>query len=470
MARRKKPLPLLENLEILDAGSEGKAVARYNEKVVFVPFVVPGDIVDVQVFKSRSSFMEGRAVKFHKLSDKRVEPSCAHFGVCGGCKWQNMDYAFQLRYKQKQVEDNLSRIGKIDVSEIFPIIPSENKYYYRNKLEYTFSNHRWLTQKPTGEETMKQNMNALGFHIPARFDKVLNIDHCYLQEEPSNEIRLAVKQYADEHKLSFYDVKKWEGFLRNLLIRNTSTGELLLILVFHYDDPPVIKELLEFLKNKFPQITSLYYVINPKKNDTINDLNLQLYSGKAYITEKMEDLEFMIGPVSFFQTNSLQALTLYKLVREYADLKGDEVVYDLYTGTGTIANFVAGDAKKVVGIEYVESSVVDAKTNSERNKVENTSFYAGDMMKIFTSEFIETNGKPDVLITDPPRAGMHEKEVRQNLEIGPEKIVSVSCNPATQARDVNILLEKYVVKKIQPVDMFPHTQHVENVLLLSKIQ
>jgi len=468
MARKKKELPVFEKMEIIDAGSEGKAVGKVDERVVFVPYVIPGDIVDVKTYKKRKSYFEGEAIHFHKYSEKRVEPKCEHFGVCGGCKWQNMNYGDQLFYKQKQVEDNLKRIGKFEMPEIQPIIPSKNIFFYRNKLEFTFSNKRWLTDFSRDVNFEDENMNGLGFHIPGIFDRILDLDNCYLQDEPSNSIRLAVKKYADENKLDYYDVRKWSGFLRNLLIRNTSTGELMVILVVNYDDPEKIFGLLDYIYDKFPEITSLNYVVNQKKNDTISDLEIKLYKGQPHITERMEGLKFKIGPVSFYQTNSLQAYELYKVARKFAGFKGDELVYDLYTGTGTIANFIAAKVSKVVGIESVPASIENAIENSETNNITNTSFFAGDIAKVLDENFVQENGMPDVIITDPPRAGMHEKVIKQILKIAPEKIVYVSCNPATQARDITLLSEKYEVKKIQPVDMFPQTHHVENVMLLER--
>ncbi len=476
MARNRKPLPLFEEVEIIDAGSEGKAVARVDDMVVFVPFVVPGDIVDIKVTRKKKSYYEGKAVKIHKYSEKRVEAFCEHFGVCGGCKWQNLGYKTQLFYKQKQVEDNLSRIGKIDISGILPIIPSENITFYRNKLEYTFSNRRWLVDNVNSEVSDSNYMNALGFHIPGMFDRILDINRCYLQEDPSNAIRLVIRDYALDKKLTFYNAKKWEGFLRNLIIRNTTKGDLMVIVIFNYKDKPEIEALLDHVAAKFSGITSLMYVINSKKNDTISDLEICLYKGLPYIFEIMpsfirnkEGLKFKIGPVSFYQTNSSQAYQLYKVAYEFAGFKGDEIVYDLYTGTGTIANFVASAVKKVVGIEYIPSAIEDAIENSKINKINNTVFYSGDMVKVFDDDFINQNGKPEVLITDPPRAGMHDKVVRQIIRIAPKKVVYISCNPATQARDIALMKDHYIVEKIQPIDMFPHTHHVENVVLLTKI-
>lgn len=466
MGRRNKDFPVYEKVEILDAGSEGKAIARVNDRVVFVPFVVPGDVVDIKITKKRSSYMEGRATHFHTYSEKRVEPVCEHFGLCGGCKWQVLSYDQQLINKQKQVKDNLERIGKFDLPELQSILPSENQYFYRNKLEYTFSNRKWLTDFSKDINFEDRNMNGLGFHMPGIFDRIIDIEKCHLQDEPSNAIRLAVKQYAIENNLEFYNVKNWTGLLRNIVIRNTSIGEWMVIVIFQHEEKEAMEGLLNFIADTFPMINSLMYVINPKKNDMFSDLDIFLYSGNPYIMEEMEGLKFKIGPVSFFQTNSQQAYELYKVAREYAGFKGDEIVYDLYTGTGTIANFVAAKVKKVVGIEYIPSAILDARENSWLNEIGNTVFYDGDIAKVLKEEFVELNGKPDVIITDPPRAGMHEKVVKQILKIAPEKIVYVSCNSATQARDVAILSETYKVEKVQPVDMFPQTHHVENVMLL----
>jgi 23S rRNA (uracil1939-C5)-methyltransferase len=464
--RRRQVLPELKDLKIIDAGSDGRAVGKYEDRVVFVPFVVPGDVIDVQVTKKKKSLMEARLIKITEFSDRRTEPECKHFGVCGGCKWQNMKYEEQLFFKQKQVEESLKRIGKIDLPEISPIKGSEQVFFYRNKLEYTFSNKKWLTDFSKDIDFAERNMNGLGFHKPGMWDRILDIEKCYLQEEPSNAIRLAVRKYALENELKFYDVKQRIGLLRNLIIRNTSTGEIMVILVVNYFDQTQVNGLLNFVSEQFPQITSLMYIVNPKQNDTIYDLDVKLFKGEAFITEEMEDLQFKIGPKSFYQTNSHQAYELYKVAREFADLKGEEIVYDLYTGTGTIALFVAAKAAKVVGIESVPEAIEDAKENAALNKIENTSFFAGDMLKVLNDEFVASNGTPDVIITDPPRAGMHEKVVKQILSILPKRIVYVSCNPASQARDVALLDDAYEVKKVQPVDMFPHTHHVENVMLL----
>jgi len=468
MGRRRKEFPLYENIEIVDAGAEGKSIARIDDQVVFIPWVVPGDVVDVKIKKKKKSFLHGEATKIHTFSDKRVEPKCEHFTQCGGCKWQNMDYKHQLHFKQKQVVDNLTRLGKFEMTEVQPILPSEHIYSYRNKLEFTFSNKRWLTEYSKDMDFSDHNMNALGFHMPGMFDRILNIDNCYLQDEPSNSIRLALKAFADDNQLEFFDIKAQTGYLRNIIIRTTTTGDLMVILSVRDDQPSKLELVLNFLAEKFPQITSLMYVINSKGNATINDLKIELFKGKPYIVEEMEGLKFKIGPVSFYQTNSHQAYELYKIAREYANLNGDEVVYDLYTGTGTIANFIASKAKKVVGLEYVPSAIDDAWENSKLNNIENTVFYAGDIAKIMDDEFIDKNGKPHVIITDPPRAGMHDTVNQQILKMEPQRIVYISCNPATQARDVTMLSEKYSVKKIQPVDMFPHTHHVENIILLER--
>lgn len=457
---------MLEKIEIIDAGAEGNAIARHNDMVIFVPFVVPGDVCDIRIVSRKRRFFEGRAIRFHRYSPLRVEAVCSHFGLCGGCRWQGMAYADQLRYKQKQVSDSFSRIGHLEYPEIRPILASGSTEQYRNKLEYTFSPHRWLTQAEMNPDNVRPDMNALGFHIPGMFDKILDIEKCYLQPEPTNVIRLALKKFAIENQLSFYDIRKFEGDLRNLIVRNSNTGDLMIIMVFGTDDAGIVEMVMHFLNNEFPQISSLYYVINQKHNDTIGDLDPVLYSGKAFMTEQMEDLKFNIGPLSFFQTNSAQAVRLYEVARSFADLTGKELVYDLYTGTGTIANFVARQARQVIGIEYVEAAVRDAENNSRINGIHNTSFLAGDMVKVLTPEFIETTGKPDVIITDPPRAGMHEKVVKRMLEAEPARIVYVSCNPATQARDLVILSEKYSITAVQPVDMFPHTHHVENVVRL----
>ena len=470
MGRREKsdgPL-ILENVEILDAGAEGKAIARHNDMVIFIPFVVPGDVCDIRIVSRKRRFYEGRAIKFHRFSNKRVEPVCSHFGTCGGCKWQGMGYGHQLLYKQKQVLDNFTRIGHLEFPEIQPILASSQTEYYRNKLEYTFSPFRWLSDQEMNLEKDERDMDALGFHIPGMFDRVLDIQHCYLQSDISNRIRLGVRAFAKENRFTFYDIRNFDGDLRNLLVRNSNTGDLMVIMVFGTDEMEKIDLLMNYISDSFPEITSLFYVINQKRNDTINDLEPQLFKGLSYMTEEMEGLHFRIGPLSFFQTNSKQALELYRITRDFAGLTGNETVYDLYTGTGTIANFIASKASKVIGIEYVEPAVMDARLNSELNSIGNTQFFAGDMAKVLTPDFMAENGRPDVIITDPPRAGMHEKVVKWMIEAAPSRIVYVSCNPATQARDISLLAESYEILKIQPVDMFPHTHHVENICLLGK--
>ena len=466
-------MPLFENVEIIDAGSDGKAVARVDDRVVFVPFAAPGDVVDVQVYKKRRSYFEAKVVKTHKKSEYRVSPECSHFGLCGGCKWQHLSYEAQLQFKQKQVKDALERIAKVPYDEFLPIIGGEHQYYYRNKLEFTFSNRRWLTDyDPSKEEGGPEDTNGLGFHLPGMFDKILDIDHCYLQRDPSNAIRLVVKKYAIENGISFYNVRKWEGLLRNIIIRTSRNGNLMVIIVFR-EETEKNEGLLAFLAERFPEITSLMYVINGKKNDTINDLEVKLFQGDPFILEEMippgeseNPLKFKIGPTSFYQTNPEQAQKLYEAAYDFAGFKGDELVYDLYTGAGTIASFVAPSVKKVIGVEYVEEAVKDAQENMRMNDIANVEFYWGDLAKVLDEEFVRQHGRPDVIITDPPRAGMHEKVVRQILQAESEKIVYVSCNPATQARDIALLHEKYDLLKAQPVDMFPQTHHVENVALL----
>lgn len=469
MNRKKKIYPILEKIEITDVAAEGKAIAKFHEKIVFVPFVVPGDIVDIKITKKKKNYLEGKAVNFHKHSEKKIKAFCEHFGICGGCKWQNLSYNDQLFYKQKQVTDNLIRIGKLDLPEISDIIGSNKTQFYRNKLEYTFSNLKWLTDYSKETDFKEINMNALGFHIPGMFDRVLDVEKCYLQGSVSNEIRDAIKSFAVENDYSFYDIRRNEGFLRNLIIRNTTTDDLMVILSVAQDDKVKTEKLLNFISEKFPQITSLMYVINEKKNDTIFDLEVKLFQGEAFIFEEMEGLKFKIGPKSFYQTNSEQAYILYKVARDFAGLKGDEIVYDLYTGTGTIANFIAKNVKKVIGIESIAEAIDDALVNSEFNKITNTEFVVGDIINVLNDEFISEYGKADVIITDPPRAGMHPKVVAQILKVSPEKIVYISCNPATQARDLALMTEVYKVTKCQAVDMFPHTHHVENVVLLEKI-
>jgi 23S rRNA (uracil1939-C5)-methyltransferase len=466
--RTKKPLPILENVTILDVAAEGKAIAKNNDMVIFVPYVAPGDIVDIQLTRKKNSYAEGRAVNIHSYSTERVEPVCEHFGVCGGCKWQHINYQAQLKYKQQQVTDNLTRIGKIELPDILPILGSKDITHYRNKLEFTFSNKRWMTDEEIKSNVQFDDMNALGFHIPTYFDKVLDIKKCWLQDDIANQIRLAVRSYAIDHELPFFDLRNQAGFLRNMIVRTSTTGELMLIMVFFEDIKEARENLLNHLLSLFPNITSLVYIVNEKVNDTITDQDVVLYYGRDHIFEQMEDLKFKIGAKSFYQTNSKQAYELYKIVRDLAQLSGNELVYDLYTGTGTIANFVSHQAKKVVGIEYVPEAIEDAKVNSELNNVQNTLFYAGDMKDILNNDFINEHGHPDVIITDPPRAGMHTNVVDAIIFAAPKRIVYVSCNPATQARDLSLLDEQYKITRVQPVDMFPHTHHVENVVLLEK--
>ena len=474
MSRNKRAgtVTILPNLSIIDIAEEGKGVAKADELVVFVDKAVPGDIVDVKIVKKKKNFAEAVIETLHTASDLRTDPFCQHFGTCGGCKWQHMQYDAQLHFKQKNVEAALQRLAKVDTSAMEPILGSAENKYYRNKLEYTFSNKRWLNagdmanrdEMPEGEDL---EMNALGFHVPLRFDKILDIQHCYLQAEPSNTLRNQVRGYALRTGMSFYDLRNHEGNLRNLIIRTSSTGEVMVVVVFAYVEQEEVDGLMEYLKVNFPEITALQYIINQKKNDTIFDQDVITYAGRDHIFEEMNGLKFKIGAKSFYQTNSLQAHELYKITKDFAGFKGDELVYDLYTGAGTIANFVAGSVKQVVGVEYVPTAIEDAKFNSELNGIDNTIFYAGDMKDILTREFIAEHGKPDVVITDPPRAGMHADVVERLLEMEAEKIVYVSCNAATQARDLALLKEKYDVGRIKPVDMFPHTQHVENVVLLN---
>ena len=471
MARKKKELPLLEKITIIDVAAEGKALAKVNDLVVFVPYVVPGDVVDLQVKRKKNHYAEAVAVKFHEYSPVRAVPFCQHYGICGGCKWQCLPYTEQIKYKQKQVTDNLTRIGKIELPEISPIMGSEKTEFYRNKLEFTFSNKRWLTEEEVKEDVKYDQMNAVGFHIPGAFDKVLAIEKCWLQDDISNQIRNAIRDYAYEHNYSFFNLRSQEGMLRNLMIRTSSTGELMVLLqckIVEESEMDLMKQLLAFVAEHFPQITSLLYVVNNKCNDTINDLEVMVFKGNDHIFEEMEGLRFKIGAKSFYQTNSGQAYNLYKVARNFARLTGNELVYDLYTGTGTIANFVSRQAKKVIGIEYVPEAIEDAKVNSAINGIDNTLFYAGDMKDILTQEFISQHGRPDVIITDPPRAGMHDDVINTILFAEPQRIVYVSCNPATQARDLSLLDAKYKVMAVQPVDMFPHTHHVENVVLLEK--
>jgi 23S rRNA (uracil1939-C5)-methyltransferase len=462
---RKRNLPIITNLEIIDVAAEGKSIGKADGVVVFVPFAAPGDIVDVQVVRKRKNYIEAVPVTFHKYSNQRVAPVCSHFGLCGGCKWQHLPYEMQLVYKQKQVEDQLVRIGKLSVPSVNPTLPSHNQLFYRNKLEFTFSASRWLTQDEinSGQDFDRK---ALGFHIPEMFDKVFNVDKCWLQSDPSNAIRDEIKAFAIEKDLSFFDLRNHTGLLRNLIIRTSGTGDIMVIVCFGENDEASIEMVLDHLAEKFPQITSLLYVVNQKQNDTITDQDVLCYRGNDHFFEEMEGLRFKIGPKSFYQTNLEQAYELYKITRNFASLKPNDVVYDLYTGTGTIANFVAKSAFKVVGIEYVPEAIEDAKVNSQINNINNTTFFAGDIKNVLTTDFIGQQGRPDVIILDPPRAGVHEDVIGAIHFASPTKIVYVSCNPASQARDLALLDDAYQITDVQPVDMFPHTQHVENVVKL----
>jgi len=456
----------LERAEVIDAGSEGMAVCRVDNRVVFVPYVVPGDIIDIRIVRKKRKYLEGRAVHFHQYSPKRTEALCTHFGICGGCRWQNMKYGDQLFYKQKQVFDSLKRIGGIESPEVRSILGSESVYCYRNKLEYTFSNLRWFTEK---KSDIAEDPNALGFHIPGMFDKVLDIDQCFLQDDFTNTVRLTVKSYALRNQHKFYNIRTHEGFLRNLIVRNTRDGQWMVIVVFALHLKTEIQEMMDFIHSSFPQITSLSYVVNEKLNDTISDQKVIPYHGELFITETIDGIQFRISPVSFFQTNTFQAARLYNIALGFASFRGDETVYDLYSGTGTISLLASGKVKKVIGIEYIDAAVADARINAEVNGIVNTEFFSGDMSKVLDDEFILRNGRPDVIITDPPRAGMHSSVIDNIIKISPARIVYISCNPATQARDVAMMLETYRISAIQPVDMFPHTQHVENVILLEKV-
>jgi len=463
MAKRRK---ILENIEVTDTSSNGKGVGRFEDIVIFIDKVVPGDIVDVQVTRKKSSFYEGIPVSFKKESPLRIDAFCDHFGVCGGCKWQNLSYENQKKFKQKQVTDALTKIGKVEPKEVLPFVGAENTQYYRNKLEYTFSNNKWLTDDEIKSKEQIDERNALGFHIPKRFDKILDIQHCYLQDTPSNEIRNTVRKFAIENEISFYDIKKQEGYLRNLIIRTSTTGDLMIIVITKGEITNDLKKLFELLINDFPQITSLIHMNNSKKNDAIYDLDFEVISGKDHIIEKLDNYKFKIGPKSFFQTNSKQALNLYNITKDFADINENDLVLDLYTGAGSIAIYISEKAKKVIGIETVASAIENAKENATLNNIDNVDFHVGVIEKFFDDDFININGKPDIVITDPPRAGMHKNVIEQLLKVEPKKIVYVSCNPATQARDIELLSEKYVVTKSQAVDMFPHTSHVENVVLL----
>ena len=465
---RRKELPILEKVRITDIGSEGNAVARVDNMVVFVPMLLPGDVVDIRVTRKRKKYMEGSVIRFHEYSPDRIKAPCIHFGICGGCKWQHLPYDLQLFHKGKQVRDNLERIGKTALPEIGPVTGSPDIYFYRNKLEFTFSDKRWLTREEVASDNEFAKEDAIGFHIPGLFDKVLDIRECHLQPEPSNLIRNAVREYAHKDRLTFFNLREQTGFLRNLVVRNTLSGDVMVIFVFFYEDEKRREGLMDFIDGKFPQITSMFYVINSKRNDSLADQQPILYRGADHLTEEMDGLRFRIGPKSFYQTNTRQAITLYRTAKEFAGLTGNEIVYDLYSGTGTIANFVSGMASKVIGIEYIEEAVRDAVMNSEINGIKNSIFFAGDIKAILNQEFITANGNPDVIITDPPRAGMHEDVVKSILSAAPGRVVYISCNPATQARDISLMAGQYRVAAVQPVDMFPHTHHVENIVLLEK--
>ena len=477
MSRKKKPLPILEHITITDVAAEGKSLARVDDKVIFVPFTVPGDVVDLQITKKKHKYCEARVLRFIEYSNVRAIPKCEYFGICGGCKWQNLPYEEQLKAKQKQVFDQLTRIGKIDLPEFLPILGSVKQFEYRNKLEFGFSNKRWLTNEQVASGETFSNMNAVGFHITGAFDKIYPIEKCHLMDDLHNRLRNAIRDYAFEHELSFYDLRAQHGLLRDMMIRNSNTGEWMLLIQFGktidtgngadaWELTEEGRDLMQYIADTFPEITSLLWVYNPKCNDTFGDLPVHVFKGNDHIYETMEELRFKVGPKSFYQTNTEQAYHLYCVARDFANLTGNELVYDLYTGTGTIANFVARKAKKVIGIEYVPEAIEDAKVNSEINGIDNTLFYAGDMKDILTEEFISKHGRPDVIITDPPRAGMHEDVVNTILQARPKRIVYVSCNPATQARDLALMDAQYKVAAVRPVDMFPHTPHVENVVLL----
>ena len=471
MSRKRKPLPILTDILITDVAAEGKAIAKVDNLVIFVPYVVPGDVVDLQIKRKKHSYAEAEAIALKKPSELRAQPFCKHFGVCGGCKWQCLPYEEQLRFKQKQVWDNLTRIGKIELPEMMPILGSKHVARYRNKLEFGFSNKKWLTSEQVASGVQFDCMDAVGFHIPGAFDKILDIEECHLMDDINNRLRNGIRAYALAHGLTFFDLRQQTGLLRNMMLRTSATGEIMLLMQFCMrgaDDEAQAKALLEHLHATFPEVTSLLYVNNTKCNDTIGDLDVQTFAGTPFIYETMEGLRFKVGPKSFYQTNTEQAYELYKVARNFAALTGDELVYDLYTGTGTIANFVARQARQVVGIEYVPEAIEDAKVNAALNGLDNTLFYAGDMKDILTTGFIERHGKPDVIITDPPRAGMHADVVNAILFAAPRRIVYVSCNPATQARDLALLDADYRVTKVQPVDMFPPTHHVENVVCLER--
>lgn len=471
MARKRKPLPILEQITITDVATEGKALAKVDNLVIFVPYAVPGDVVDLQIKRKKHSYAEAEVIKFHKYSDKRSKPFCQHFGVCGGCKWQCLPYDEQIRYKQKQIHDNLTRIGKVELPEFMPILGSKHQTHYRNKLEFGFSNKRWLTQEEISSGKKFDVMDAVGFHIPGAFDKILDIEQCYLMDDINNRLRNGIRTFALNNNISFYDIKGGHGVLRNMMIRTSATQEVMLLIQFsihNNEEQAQAESVLNYVHESFPEVTSLLWVNNLKCNDTIGDLEVHTFYGTDFIYETMEDLRFKVGPKSFYQTNTEQAYELYKVARSFAKLTGNELVYDLYTGTGTIANFVAHQAKQVIGIEYVPEAIEDAKVNAKLNNLDNTLFYAGDMKDILNQDFIAEHGRPDVIITDPPRAGMHTDVIDTILFAAPQRIVYVSCNPATQARDLQLLDKDYKVMAVQPVDMFPQTHHVENVVLLER--
>lgn len=464
---RKKKNYIFENVEVVDAGARGKSVAKAPDgRVIFLTNAVPGDVVDIQTGRKRKAYFEGSAIKFHKYSERRATPKCTHFEHCGGCKWQHMKYEDQLYYKEKEVVQNLQRIGHLELENISPILGCEEAYFYRNKMEFSFSSNRWLTYEEINSDTEVDNKNALGFHISGMWDKILDIEKCYLQEDPSNEIRNSVKAFAIDNNIEFYNPREQDGLLRTMMLRIVSTGEIMLVIQFFKEDKEKRELLLNYITEKFPQITSLQYIINNKGNDSIYDQDIILFKGRDHIFEEMEGLRFKINAKSFYQTNSKQAYELYKVTRDLAGLTGEELVYDLYTGTGTIAQFVARKAKKVIGVESVPEAIEDAKGNAEHNKIDNVDFFVGDMKEVFTKDFIAEHGKPDVIITDPPRDGMHKKVVGQILNIAPKRVVYVSCNSATQARDLALMKDQYRVVNTRAVDMFPQTHHVENVVLL----
>lgn len=466
MRKKSKTPVILPNVEVLDMGAEGKSIAKVNDKVIFIKNAVPGDIVDLKITKTKKSFAEAEAMHWHQYSDKRQTAQCSHFAICGGCTRQDMSYQWQLFYKQKQVKDNFERLGKFEFPELLPILGCESDFYYRNKLEYTFSAQRWLTFEELDSGVEFDDKTALGFHIPGKFDKILDIEECFLQSDLSNQIRLKIREIARREKFEFFNLRSQEGWLRNLIIRNNQKEEYMVILVVTAHNPDSIKLILNEIAAEFPQIVSLHYVINDKRNDTIFDREVICYQGEAYLTETLGNLQFRISPKSFFQTNSKQGYRLYEVTKQFAGLSGNEIVYDLYTGTGTIACFVSDSAREVIGIEFIEDAIADAKINAEINQISNVRFYAGDMKDLLNEDFINKNGRPDVIIADPPRAGMHENVIQTILFAAPEKIVYVSCNPATQARDIALLADTYRVEMVQPVDMFPHTHHIENVALL----